>query len=386
MSKQTTENTAFHAMDAAEVLRILKSDRESGLRTADAEARLQKYGPNALKKGRKKTFLQRFILQFGDFMVLILLGAAAVSFATSCLQGEADFADTLLILGIVMANALIGTVQEAKAEHALEALRTMSAPHASVLRDGKRAVLTSEALVPGDIVLLKTGDVVPADLRLLESTQLYAEESALTGESVPAAKSAGAVCAEKTGAAERENMLFSGTGVASGHGVGVVTATGMETEMGRIAAMLGEEETPDTPLKARLRKTGKVIGLLVVLICAVIFVIGLIQRVNPLEMFMIAISLAVAAIPEGLPAVVTIVLALGVRRMAAKRAIIRHLQAVETLGSCQVICSDKTGTLTQNRMTSCAVRTARDCSKRKRRATCSLRRRCARRWSLKTGG
>ena len=351
MSKQTTENTAFHAMDAAEALRILKSDRESGLRTADAEARLQKYGPNALKKGRKKTFLQRFILQFGDFMVLILLGAAAVSFATSCLQGEADFADTLLILGIVMANALIGTVQEAKAEHALEALRTMSAPHAAVLRDGKRAVLTSEALVPGDIVLLKTGDVVPADLRLLESTQLYAEESALTGESVPAAKSAGAVCAEKTGAAERENMLFSGTGVASGHGVGVVTATGMETEMGRIAAMLGEEETPDTPLKARLRKTGKVIGLLVVLICAVIFVIGLIQRVNPLEMFMIAISLAVAAIPEGLPAVVTIVLALGVRRMAAKRAIIRHLQAVETLGSCQVICSDKTGTLTQNRMT-----------------------------------
>ena len=288
MSKQTTENTAFHAMDAAEALRILKSDRESGLRTADAEARLQKYGPNALKKGRKKTLLQRFILQFGDFMVLILLGAAAVSFATSCLQGEADFADTLLILGIVMANALIGTVQEAKAEHALEALRTMSAPHASVLRDGKRAVLTSEALVPGDIVLLKTGDVVPADLRLLESTQLYAEESALTGESVPAAKSAGAVCAEKTGAAERENMLFSGTGVASGHGVGVVTATGMETEMGRIAAMLGEEETPDTPLKARLRKTGKVIGLLVVLICAVIFVIGLIQRVNPLEMFMIA--------------------------------------------------------------------------------------------------
>ena len=155
MSKQTTENTAFHAMDAAEALRILKSDRESGLRAADAEARLQKYGPNALKKGRRKTLLQRFILQFGDFMVLILLGAAAVSFATSCLQGEADFADTLLILGIVMANALIGTVQEAKAEHALEALRTMSAPHASVLRDGKRAVLTSEALVPGDIVLSK---------------------------------------------------------------------------------------------------------------------------------------------------------------------------------------------------------------------------------------
>lgn len=351
MSKQTTENTAFHAMDAQEAVRILKSDTKAGLRTAEAEARLQKYGVNALKKGKKKSLFRRFILQFGDFMVLILLGASAVSFITSCLQGETDFADSLLILGIVMANALIGTVQEAKAEHALEALRTMSAPHAAVLRDGKRAVLTSESLVPGDIVYLKAGDVVPADLRLLESTQLYAEESALTGESVPAAKSASVVCAEKTGAAEQENMLFSGTGVSAGHGIGVVTATGMETEMGKIAAMLGEEETPDTPLKARLRKTGKIIGLLVVGICAVIFLIGLIQRVDPLEMFMIAISLAVAAIPEGLPAVVTIVLALGVRRMAAKRAIIRHLQAVETLGSCQVICSDKTGTLTQNKMT-----------------------------------
>ncbi len=350
MSKQTTE-TAFCALDASEALRILQSDRNSGLRTAEAENRRKRYGANALKKGRKKSLLRRFLLQFGDFMVLILLAAAAVSFVTSCMQGEADYADTLLILGIVMANAMIGTVQEAKAEHALEALRTMAAPHATVLRDGKRAVLSSESLVPGDIVLLKTGDVVPADLRLLESTQLFAEESALTGESVPAAKSASAVCAEKTAAADCANMLFAGTGVASGHGVGVVTATGMETEMGKIAAMLGGEDTPDTPLKTRLRKTGKVIGLAVVGICAVLFGIGLIQRVDPLSMFMIAISLAVAAIPEGLPAVVTIVLALGVRRMAAKRAIIRHLQAVETLGSCEVICSDKTGTLTQNRMT-----------------------------------
>ncbi|MGN0479722.1 MAG: calcium-translocating P-type ATPase, PMCA-type [Hominenteromicrobium sp.] len=351
MSKPTTEQTAFHAMDAETVLRTLKSDGKTGLRTAEAEARRAVYGENALRKGRKKSLFKRFILQFGDFMVLTLLATSAVSFFTSCLQGEADFADSLLILGIVLANALIGTVQEAKAEHALEALRTMSAPHASVLRDGKRTVVESAALVPGDIVFIRAGDVVPADLRLLESTQLFAEESALTGESVPAEKSAAAVCAEKTGAAERRCMLFSGTGVAAGHGTGVVTATGMETEMGRIAAMLGDEETPDTPLKARLRRTGKLIGLLVVAICAVIFVIGLIQHVDPLEMFMIAISLAVAAIPEGLPAVVTIVLALGVRRMAAKRAIIRHLQAVETLGSCEVICSDKTGTLTQNKMT-----------------------------------
>lgn len=350
MSKQTTE-TAFCAMDAPEALRALQSDRKTGLHAAEAAVRLQKYGANALQKGKKKNLLQRFFLQFGDFMVLILLAAAAVSFVTSCMQGEADYADTLLILGIVMANAMIGTVQEAKAEHALEALRTMAAPHATVLRDGKRCVLSSEMLVPGDIVLLQTGDVVPADLRLLESTQLFAEESALTGESVPAAKSADAVCDAKTAAADCTNMLFAGTGVASGHGVGVVTSTGMHTEMGKIAAMLGSEDTPETPLKARLHKTGKVIGLAVVGICAVLFGIGLLQRVDPLEMFMIAISLAVAAIPEGLPAVVTIVLALGVRRMAAKRAIIRHLQAVETLGSCEVICSDKTGTLTQNRMT-----------------------------------
>lgn len=351
MTKPMTENTAFHTVRGEEAVQILKSDRKSGLRAAEAEARLQKYGRNMLKKGKKKSLFRRFILQFGDFMVLTLLAASGISFAVSCLQGEADFAEPLLILGIVMANALIGTIQEAKAERALEALSTMSAPRATVFRDGRRETIMSETLVPGDIVLLRTGDIVPADIRLLESTQLSAEESALTGESVPTAKSETVLCAEKAPAAERGNMLFSGTGVASGHGMGIVTATGMNTEMGRIAAMLGEEETPETPLKMRLHKTGKIIGLIVVGICAVLFVIGLIQKMDPLEMFMISISLAVAAIPEGLPAVVTIVLALGVRRMAAKRAIIRHLQAVETLGGCQVICSDKTGTLTQNKMT-----------------------------------
>ncbi len=351
MSKPMMENEAlFHVLDAADAITVLKSDATEGLRSGEAQARLQKYGANLLEKGKKKGILRRFMLQFGDFMVLILLAASAISFITSCIQGEADFADSLLILGIVIANALIGTIQEAKAEHALEALRTMSAPHATVVRDGKRMVLESEALVPGDIVQLRSGDIVPADVRLLTATELYAEESALTGESVPVLKST-AVCAEKATVAERRCMLFSGTGVASGHGIGIVTDTGMRTEMGKIAAMLGGEETPDTPLKARLRKTGKLIGIGVVVICAIIFAIGLIQRIDPLEMFMIAISLAVAAIPEGLPAVVTIVLALGVRRMAAKRAIIRHLQAVETLGSTEVICSDKTGTLTQNKMT-----------------------------------
>lgn len=350
MSKPIAE-AKFYAMTAEAAVKALQSDAGRGLSGSEAKKRLGVYGENRLQKGKKTSFAKKFMLQFGDFMVLILLIASAVSFAVSCMQGEANLADPLLILGIVIANAFVGTVQEAKAERALEALRTLSAPHADVLRDGKRAVISAEALVPGDVVYIRAGDVVPADLRLLESMHLQAEESALTGESVPSGKGANAVCDETCGAAERKNMLFSGTGISAGQGVGIVTATGMQTEMGRIAAMLGDEETPDTPLKLRLRRTGKLIGLLVLGICAAIFLIGLIQKAEPLEMFMISISLAVAAIPEGLPAVVTIVLALGVRRMAAKRAIIRHLPAVETLGSCEVICSDKTGTLTQNKMT-----------------------------------
>lgn len=351
MDMSKTESTAFHAVSADDAVKILKTDSERGLDSAQIAVRMSKYGRNLLKNGRKKSLIRRFMLQFGDFMVLILLAASGVSFAVSCMSGEADFAEPLLILGIVIANAVIGTVQEAKAERALEALSAMSAPRATVLRNGRRETVMSEELVPGDVVFLSAGDIVPADIRLLEGEQLSAEESALTGESVPVAKTAGAVCAVGAQIAERSNMLFSGTGIAVGRGTGAVTATGMNTEIGKIARMLGEEEAPETPLKQQLHRTGKLIGLVVVAICAVLFVIGLLHRVEPLEMFMIAISLAVAAIPEGLPAVVTIVLALGVRRMAAKRAIIRNLQAVETLGSCQVICSDKTGTLTQNRMT-----------------------------------
>lgn len=325
MSKPIAE-AKFYAMTAEAAVKTLQSDAGRGLSGSEAKKRLGVYGENRLQKGKKTSFAKKFMLQFGDFMVLTLLIASAVSFAVSCMQGEANLADPLLILGIVIANAFVGTVQEAKAERALEALRTLSAPHADVLRDGKRAVISAEALVPGDVVYIRAGDVVPADLRLLESVHLQAEESALTGESVPSGKSANAVCDETCSAAERKNMLFSGTGISAGQGVGIVTATGMQTEMGRIAAMLGDEETPDTPLKLRLRRTGKLIGLLVLGICAVIFLIGLIQKAEPLEMFMISISLAVAAIPEGLP-------------------------AVETLGSCEVICSDKTGTLTQNKMT-----------------------------------
>lgn len=300
MSKPIAE-AKFYAMTAEAAVKNLQSDAGRGLSGSEAKKRLSIYGENRLQKGKKTSFAKKFMLQFGDFMVLILLIASAVSFAVSCMQGEANLADPLLILGIVIANAFVGTVQEAKAERALEALRTLSAPHADVLRDGKRAVISAEALVPGDVVYIRAGDVVPADLRLLESMHLQAEESALTGESVPSGKSANAVCDETCGAAERKNMLFSGTGISAGQGVGIVTATGMQTEMGRIAAMLGDEETPDTPLKLRLRRTGKLIGLLVLGICTVIFLIGLIQKAEPLEMFMISISLAVAAIPEGPP-------------------------------------------------------------------------------------
>ena len=353
----SSENTAFHALSPEETADILKTDAKAGLHPAEAAARLKKYGKNKLEKKKKKGILQRFVLQFGDFMVLTLLAASCISFAVSCLQGEADLAEPLLILGIVIANALIGTVQEAKAERALEALDKMTQGKTTVVRGGRHETVLNEELVPGDLVVLRTGDIVPADIRLVQSVRLSAEESALTGESVPAEKDA-ARCAEDTQPAEQRCMVFSGTGIADGHGMGLVTSTGMETQMGKIARMLGQEEAPETPLKLRLHRTGKRIGLVVVGICAVVFLIGLLERKPPLEMFMIAISLAVAAIPEGLPAVVTIVLALGVRRMAAKKAIIRNLQAVETLGSCEVICSDKTGTLTQNKMTVVRVCTA----------------------------
>ena len=292
-------------------------------------------------------------------MVLILLAAAAVSFAVSWVRGDGEYVDSLIILAIVVCNAVIGTVQEVRADRAIQALKKLSSPHAWVIREGRRQRVESSQLVPGDLVVLQAGDLVPADLRLLKSAELKIEESALTGESVPAEKDAGAHCPGNAPLGERKNMAFASTGVASGAGVGVVAATGMDTAMGRIAHMLEHEQSPQTPLQQRLKRMGKVMGVGVVLICAVIFLLGLFQQRPPLEMFMIAISLGVAAIPEGLTAVVTIVLAMGIKRMAQKRAIVRHLPAVETLGSTQVICSDKTGTLTQNKMTVVAFSSAR---------------------------
>lgn len=341
----------FFDLSAKEAAAALKTDTERGLDPQEVQQRQRQYGFNEIREGRKQTLFLRFLGQFKDFMVLILLAAAGVSFLVSKLRGDNEFIDSVIILAIVVCNAVIGTVQELRADKAIEALKRLSSPHARVIRDGRRCTIESKGLVPGDVVLLKSGDLVPADLRLIKTVELKAEESALTGESVPTDKDANAICGAGATLSEQRNMIFASTGVASGAGVGVVTATGMETGMGQIAKMLDREKAPQTPLQQKLKQTGKLLGIGVVVICAVIFLLGLLQKTEPLEMFMIAISLGVAAITEGLTAVVTIVLSMGMKRMAQKRAIVRHMPAVETLGSTQVICSDKTGTLTQNKMT-----------------------------------
>ena len=349
----------LYSQSREEAVQTLGTDPARGLNQRECQRRLEQYGKNELRPAKRRGLPARFFSQFQDLMVLILLAAAAISFAVSWVRGDGEYVDSLIILAIVVCNAVIGTVQEVRADRAIQALKKLSSPHAWVIREGRRQRVESSQLVPGDLVVLQAGDLVPADLRLLKSAELKIEESALTGESVPAEKDAGARCPQNAPLGERKNMAFASTGVASGAGVGVVAATGMDTAMGRIAHMLEHEQSPQTPLQQRLKRMGKVMGVGVVLICAVIFLLGLFQQRPPLEMFMIAISLGVAAIPEGLTAVVTIVLAMGIKRMAQKRAIVRHLPAVETLGSTQVICSDKTGTLTQNKMTVVAFSSAR---------------------------
>lgn len=342
--------TKWQSLTAAACEKQLETGPK-GLTQQQACRRLRLYGSNVLAKPPQKSLLRRFLAQFQDFMVLILLLAAAVSFLTSWAQGSADYVDCIIILLVVNVNAVIGLVQESKAEKALSALQDMAAPHAQVVRGGKTLRLAAEDLVPGDVVLLQAGDLVPADLRLTQAAQLQTQESALTGESVPVHKDAAALCPETAPLGEWHNMCFASTTVSAGHGQGIVVATGMQTQVGHIARMLTMQESPQTPLQKKLEVTGKVLGTGALLLCAVIFVMGLVQGTPPLEMFLTAVSLAVAAIPEGLPAVVTIVLAVGMRRMAERRAIVRHMMAVETLGSASVICTDKTGTLTQNRMT-----------------------------------
>ena len=339
-----------HNTSQEELLKELRTSA-AGLSSQEARQRLERYGENKLAEKRKKTNLQRFLDQFKDVMILILLLAAAVSFVVACFGHDPmEFFEPVLILLIVVLNALLGMMQESKAEKAMDALKNMSAPHARVLRDGKEQVIDAAQLVPGDIIRLEAGDFIPADARLLKSVSLKSEESALTGESVPSEKDAAQV-EEKAPLGDRSNMVFSGCSVTYGTATAVVTGTGMDTEMGKIAGLLEGEEEGQTPLQQKLAQLGKYLGFVALGACAVIFVVGLLNGIPVLEIFMTAVSLAVSAIPEGLPAIVTIVLAIGVQRMAKKNALIRRLPAVETLGGASVICSDKTGTLTQNRMT-----------------------------------
>lgn len=342
----------FHTGTKEELLSRLGSDAKNGLTEEEAAARLGKYGPNKLKEGKKKTYLQRFLGQFADVMILILLAAAAVSFVIAVMEGETKgFFEPSLILLIVILNALMGVMQESRAEKALDALKNMSAPHAKVIRGGKEQIIDASGLAPGDIIRLEAGDFVPADARLIKSASLKSEESALTGESVPSEKDENVKVPDNAPLGDCANMVFSGCSITYGTATAVVTATGMDTEMGQIANLLEGAENAQTPLQAKLAQLGRYLGIMALVACAIIFVIGLVNGIPLLEIFMTAVSLAVSAIPEGIPAIVTIVLSIGVQRMVKKNALIRRLPAVETLGSASVICSDKTGTLTQNRMT-----------------------------------
>lgn len=345
----------WKARRASAVLSELDVTVADGLSQAEVALRRERYGPNSLKSGRRTTNLERFAEQFKNALIYILLIAAAVS----AVLGE--FSDAIIIFAIVLLNAVIGVIQESKAEAAIEALKKMASPKALVRREGITTEIPAEQIVPGDVVILEAGRVVPCDLRLVESANLKAEESALTGESVPVQKDAEAVVAtEGVALGDQVNMAFSSTIITYGRGVGVAVGTGMDTEIGKIAAMLETQEKELTPLQRRLEKFGRLMGVVILILCAVMFGIGILEEFlrlgmvpqdTVLELFLTAVSLAVAAIPEGLPAIVTVVLAIGVQQMSRRNAIVRKLPAVETLGSVNVVCSDKTGTLTQNRMT-----------------------------------
>ena len=328
----------------------LKTDLENGLSSKQVEENKAKYGENELQEKKKEPLIKKFIAQFKDFSIIVLIIAAIVSGVVGVAQGE-GFTDTIIILIVVLLNAVIGVAQESKAEKSLEALRKLSEHAAKVVRDGKEQVIPARELVPGDFVIIETGDYVSADLRIIEAVNLKSQESSLTGESVPVEKSIEAIEGEEIGIGDRVNMLFSSSLITYGRGKAIVVETGMNTEVGKIAGMLNNTEKQETPLQRRLNSLGKTLGIAALAICAFIFVLGLLQGKDVISMFMTAVSLAVAVIPEGLVAVSTIVLAIGVQKMVKKNAIVKKLPAVETLGSSTVICSDKTGTLTQNKMT-----------------------------------
>ncbi len=336
--------------EISQVEEELQTNVKEGLTEEQVKANYEKYGMNELKQKKKKSLFVKFLEQFKDFMIIVLIIAAIVSGAVGIAEGE-GITDTIIILIVVVLNAIIGVVQENKAEKSLEALQKLSAHASKVMRDGKISVVQSRELVPGDLVILDTGDYVPADLRIVESANLKSQEASLTGESVPVDKNTETIKDEKVCLGDRTNMLFSSSLITYGRGKGIVVETGMNTEVGKIAKIINDTEGTETPLQIKLNKLGKTLGIAALAICIVIFIIGIAYGKNVIDMFMTAVSLAVAAIPEGLAAVSTIVLAIGVQRMVKKNAIIKKLPAVETLGSATVICSDKTGTLTQNKMT-----------------------------------
>ena len=355
----------YYKLSVDETLNELNAE-SAGLSSERAAERLAQYGPNKLKEAEKPGFWKRFLTQLKDPMLLILLAAAGVSALTGAIAGESEWAETIIILAVVLLNAVLGVLQESKAEAAIEALQTMTAATCKVLRDGKMAVLHSDELVPGDVVLLEAGDAVPADGRILESASLKIEEAALTGESVPVNKMLDALGAAQKQAdvplGDRKNMCYMGSTVVYGRGKAVITATGMSTEMGKIAGVLSNTKDEQTPLQRKLDELGRLLSKMVLGICVFIFAFNLFMARGELtasghalevvlKTFMVAVSLAVAAIPEGLATVVTVVLSIGVTKMSRENAVIRRLTAVETLGCTQVICSDKTGTLTQNKMT-----------------------------------
>ena len=333
-----------------EVEKELGTDCQKGLNTNQVQEKVKKYGLNELQEKKKDSLLKKFLEQFKDFSIIVLIIAAIVSGVVGVAQGE-GFTDTIIILIVVILNAVIGVAQESKAEKSLEALKKLSSHASKVIRNGKEQVIPARELVPGDVVVIETGDYVAADLRIIEAVNLKSQESSLTGESVPVEKISEKIDGAEIGIGDRKNMLFSSSLITYGRGKAIVVNTGMDTEVGKIAGMLDNAEKQETPLQQRLNNLGKTLGIACIVICVVIFIIGLIQGKEIINMFMTAVSLAVAVIPEGLVAVSTIVLAIGVQKMVKKNAIVKKLPAVETLGSSTVICSDKTGTLTQNKMT-----------------------------------
>ena len=346
----------WHSSSVEEVSKKLKTNINIGLSEEEAQKRFERYGPNNLKEKKKESIFVKFIKQFNDFMIITLIIAAIISAVVSKLNGEADYIDSIIIVAIVIFNAIMGLVQEQKAEKSLEALKKMSAPNAKVRRNGRVQEIDATMVVPGDIVILEAGNYVPADCRLINSYNLKIEESALTGETIPSLKDSSKILKENTAMGDLCNMVFATTIVVNGHGEAIVVETGMNTRVGKIAGMIIEDESPETPIQKKLAEVGKILAIACIIICILIFVIGIFKKIPIIEMFMTSVGLAVAAIPEGLPAIVTIMLSIGVTKMAKKNSIIRKLPAVETLGSSSVICSDKTGTLTQNKMTVTEVR------------------------------